>query len=81
MSDKEYKKVYTVEFLGNVIEGHSIRYLNVISEMMKQAAIKSLQNDDPVWFGCDVSKHFHRNLGVMDMELLTMNSFMELSLV
>lgn len=75
MSDKEYKKVYTVEFLGNVIEGHSIRYLNVTSKMMKQAAIKSLQNDDPVWFGCDVSKHFHRDLGVMDMELFDYELF------
>jgi len=33
MSDKEYNKVYTVEMLGNVVEGHSIRYLNVESNV------------------------------------------------
>ena len=75
MGDKEYNKVYTVEFLGNVVDGHRIRYLNVESNAMKQAAINSLKNNDPVWFGCDVGKHFHRDLGVMDMDLFDYNSF------
>ena len=75
MSDKEYNKVYTVEMLGNVVEGQSIRYLNVESNAMKQAAINSLKNGDPVWFGCDVSKHFHRELGVMDIDLFDFESF------
>ena len=75
MSDKEYDKVYTVEFLGNVVEGNEIRYLNVESSVMKQVAINSLKNGDPVWFGCDVSKHFHRDLGVMDIELFDFDSF------
>ena len=75
MSDKEYNKVYTVEMLGNVVEGHSIRYLNVESNVMKQSAINSLKNGDPVWFGCDVSKHFHRDLGVMDIALFDFDSF------
>tara|TARA_B110000014_G_scaffold180250_1_gene129640 strand:+ start:150 stop:1493 length:1344 start_codon:yes stop_codon:yes gene_type:complete len=75
MSDKKYNEVYTVEFLGNVIEGNPIRYLNVDSETMKRATINSLKNDDPVWFGCDVGKHFHRELGVMDIDLFDFNSF------
>ncbi len=78
MSDKEYNKVYTVNYLGNVIEGNPIRYLNVESHIMKEAAIASLKNDEPVWFGCDVSKHFHRQLGVMDMDLFDYDSFYDL---
>ena len=35
MSDKEYNKIYTVEHLGNVVEGNAIRYLNVESNTMK----------------------------------------------
>ena len=34
MSDKEYNKVYTVDYLGNVVEGNPIRYLNVDSVKM-----------------------------------------------
>ncbi len=78
MSDKQYNKVYTVDFLGNVVEGNPIRYLNVESDVMKKATIKSLQNNEPVWFGCDVGKHFHRDLGVMDIDLFDFNSFYDL---
>ena len=60
MSDKEYNKVYTVEFLGNVAEGNPIRYLNADIDILKNAAIESLKNNDPVWFGCDVGKYLHR---------------------
>ena len=75
MSNKEYNKVYTVEHLGNVIEGSPIRYLNVESHIMKDASIKSIKDDNPVWFGCDVGKHFHRDLGVMDTDLFDYEMF------
>ena len=79
MSDKEYNKVYTVNYLGNVVEGNPIRYLNVENDIMKDAAIKSILNDEPVWFGCDVGKHFQRDLGVMDIDLFDYDSFYNLS--
>ena len=75
MSDKEYKKVYSVEFLGNVVEGQPIRYLNTENEILKKAAIESIKNDDPVWFGCDVGKYLHRSHGVMDTSLFDFNLF------
>ena len=75
MEDKEYRKVYTVEALGNVVEGNSVRYLNVTSEEMKVASASSIKENHPVWFGCDVGKHFDRKLGVMDMDLFDFNTF------
>ena len=75
MPDKAYNEIYTVKYLGNVIEGQSIRYLNVETSVMKKAGVKSIKNNDPVWFGCDVSKYFHRTLGVMDMELFNYELF------
>jgi len=75
MPDKAYNEIYTVEYLGNVIEGQSIKYLNVETSVMKKAGVKSIKNNDPVWFGCDVSKYFHRTLGVMDMELFNYELF------
>ena len=75
MSDKSYKKVYSVEHLGNVIEGQPIRYLNTKIEVLKKAVIQSIKNDDPVWFGCDVGKYLHRSHGVMDTDLFDFNLF------
>jgi bleomycin hydrolase len=75
MSDKTYSEVYTVEFLGNVSGGENIRYLNLPSKRLKEVASASIEDDAPVWFGCDVGKHFHRNLGVMDMDLFNFSLF------
>ena len=75
MSDKKYNRVYTVEYLGNVIEGNPIRYLNVEIDILKRATIESIKNNDPVWFGCDVSKYLHRTHGVMDTKLFDFELF------
>lgn len=64
-----YHKTFTVKYLGNVIEGEPILYLNVPIKEMKEAAIKSIKDDEPVWFGCEVSKFLHKELGVMDLNL------------
>ncbi len=65
MSNKKFNQTYTIKYLGNVIEGQEIKYLNVSIEEMKKMAIKSIKNEEAVWFGCDVGKMFHRDLGVM----------------
>lgn len=75
MSDKIYDEVYTVDYLGNVVDGEIVRYLNLPSKILKEAAVKSIRDDHPVWFGCDVGKHFHRDLGVMDMDLFDFKLF------
>jgi len=75
MSDKEYHETYTVDYLGNVIEGEMIRYLNLPVQRLKEAAIASINGDNPVWFGCDVGKHFSRNMGVMDLDIYDFELF------
>jgi len=75
MSDKIYNEVYTVKYLGNVIGGEDIKYLNLDSKRLKEAAVASIKDDNPVWFGCDVGKYFHRKLGVMDMDLFDFDLF------
>ncbi len=69
MSNKKMNELYTVDYLGNVMGGQIIKYANVELDDMKRAAIKSIKNDEAVWFGCDVGKMFHRDVGVMDMNL------------
>ena len=69
MSNKKMNELYTVSFLGNVVGGQIIKYANVEIDDIKKAAIKSIKSNEAVWFGCDVGKMFHRDLGLMDMDL------------
>ena len=69
MSNKKMNELYTIDFLGNVVGGNIIKYANVEINELKKAAIKSIKNDEAVWFGCDVGKMFNRELGIMDMDL------------
>ncbi len=64
--DKPYGQAYTVRFLGSVYEARPVRYLNLPVEELKAAAIRQLQDGEPVWFGCDVGQWHVRELGIMD---------------
>ena len=77
MSNKKMNELYTVSYLGNVVGGQIINYVNVDIEDMKRAAIKSLKNNEAVWFGCDVGKMFHRDLGIMDVDLYDYESLFD----
>ncbi len=68
-SSKEFNKVYTINYLGNVVGGEIIRYLNVPVDVMKETAVATIKDGKPVWFGCDVGKMFDRDLGAMDLEI------------
>ncbi len=74
-SSTDYNKTYTVDYLGNVIDGNIIRYLNLESDFLRKYSIKSIKADDPVWFGCDVGKFFSREFGVMDLDLFNFDTF------
>ena len=67
MNNKKFNTMYTVEYLGNVFEGQIIKYLNVDIQELKKSAMKSIKNNEAVWFGCDVGKKFNRDMGVLDM--------------
>ena len=62
--DKPYNKMYTVDYLGNVVGGHPVRYLNVDIEVMKKTTSDMVKDGKPVWFGCDAGKMSNRNLGL-----------------
>src|SRR2546430_1101844 len=68
-AETPFNTLYTVNYLGNVVGGHGVRYLNVDLEVMKQAVVAMIKDEKPVWFGCDVGKMFDRDLGLMDTEL------------
>jgi bleomycin hydrolase len=67
-ADKPFYSTFTVEYLGNVVGGRPIRYLNLPSESLKRAAAAQLGDGEAVWFGCDVGQMLDRERGLMDMD-------------
>lgn len=64
--DKPYYNTFTVDFLGNVLGGQKVKYLNVPIDVMKQLVINQLKNGETIWFGCDVGQFSNSKLGVLD---------------
>ncbi|XP_048839191.1 bleomycin hydrolase isoform X2 [Brienomyrus brachyistius] len=64
-----YSKMYTVEFLGNMVGGRKTLYNNQSIQLLKNSAADSIKAGEAVWFGCDVGKHFHGKLGINDMNV------------
>ncbi len=64
--DKPFGKVYTIDFLGNIVEGKKILYLNTSLDQLKNCTIKQLKKKEPAWFGCDIRLQTERKKGLMD---------------
>ncbi|MBU1141025.1 MAG: C1 family peptidase [Firmicutes bacterium] len=78
--DKPYLKTYTVAYLGNVIGGRSIKYLNLEMKDLKALVLKQLTANEIVWFGSDVARYGDRTLGVWDDQSFDYDKMLEMSL-
>jgi bleomycin hydrolase len=67
-------RTFTVEYLGNVIGGPQVIYLNVDMSVIKDIAAKTLQGGEPVWFGCDVGKMMSSDYAIWDASLYDLPS-------
>ncbi len=62
-------RTFTVEYLGNIVGGEPVKYLNVDMDVIRSTTASVLQDGEPVWFGCDVGKMFRRDIGIWDTDL------------
>ena len=67
--DKPFNKLYTVQYLGNMVGGQDTRYLNVDLKTLKKATIDMIKGNHAVWFGCDVGKMLQTKMGAMDLSI------------
>src|ERR1700734_866752 len=67
-------QTFTVQCLGNVLGAPPVTYLNVGMQVMKDIAARTLQQGEPVWFGCDVGKMMSNEYGIWDVDLYDLPS-------
>ncbi len=65
-ADKPFLRNFTIDYLGNVLEGKPINHLNVEMKDMKEAIVKQLLAGEVVWFGSDVSFYRDRDYHAWD---------------
>ncbi|XP_076276405.1 bleomycin hydrolase isoform X2 [Lasioglossum baleicum] len=63
-----YGKLYTIDYLGNIVGGKATLYNNQPSELLMKLAAESIKQNEPVWFGCDINKQSIGNQGIDDMK-------------
>jgi bleomycin hydrolase len=67
-------RTFTVEYLGNVVGGPPVSYLNVDVQLIKDIAAATIEGGEPVWFGCDVGKMMSNDYAFWDAELYDLPS-------
>ena len=55
-----YHKTYTVKYLGNVLDGNKVKYLNLPIKRIKDLTLETLKKNKSVWYGCDVGQFLNR---------------------
>lgn len=65
----DYGKKLRVTYFGNILEGQPIIFYNDKIETLIDLTAKSIKNNIPVWFGCDVGKWLHKEKDAMDLKL------------
>ena len=61
-----YYNTYSVKYLGNVVDGNKVKYLNLPISRIKELTLATLKNNKSVWYGCDVGQFLNRNTCRMD---------------
>lgn len=64
--DKPFNHTFTVNYIGNVVGGNPVRYLNLDLPDFKVAVLKQLKDYQVVWFGSDCGKDGDREGGTWD---------------
>ncbi|KAJ6657300.1 hypothetical protein lerEdw1_002667 [Lerista edwardsae] len=65
----DFGRLYTVEYLGNMVGGRKTLYNNQPIELLKKLVAASIRDGEAVWFGCDVGKQFYSKLGINDLDV------------
>lgn len=62
---RPYNKLYEIESDRNVMEGKNWKYINLPASKIKKYALKSIQNNEAMYFSCDVGKQLDRDNGYL----------------
>jgi len=75
---RPFNQYYQVHFRRNMFDKPDMDFINLEMEELKQYTLKSILDNEPVWFAADVSWHMERKLGIMANGIYDYESLFEL---
>lgn len=69
MYNKQFYKLYSKKYSGNIYKNSYATFLNLPIEDLKELAIKQLKDNIPVWMACHITKFRDIKSGVLDTRL------------
>ncbi len=77
---REYYRVYEIKNYRNTLEGINWIYLNLPNDQIKQAALASIKDNEPMYASCDVGKQMDRETGILDVDNYDYESLLGINL-
>ncbi|XP_025409149.1 bleomycin hydrolase-like [Sipha flava] len=74
-ANNRFGQLYTLDLIGNVIEGSKVVYNNQPIEVLLEACKNSISKlNEPVWYSCEVNQKFSSELGIEDLKIHDLES-------
>lgn len=74
---KDLGKHYSIQMSRNMYDKDDINFANAAIDVLKEIALKSVLDDEPVWFACDVGKDQSRKHGIMAVGIFDYDAIYE----
>ena len=58
-----------------------VKYLNLEMNTIKELVKKSIDKNEPVWFGSDVGKYLHSKSNILDEKVFNMEEYLDITKV
>lgn len=74
---REFNRLYQFDNCRNIFDTSDPQHANVNIDVIKEAVKKSILNDEPVWFACDIGKENNREMGILSSRVYDYNSIFQ----
>ena len=63
-ASRPYYKLYEIDMDRNTVEGNNWKYVNLPADVVSKICVKSIKNNEAMYYSCDVGKQLDREKGI-----------------